>query len=49
MVLTLTTFLLLVGALCFFFAAIAVAPPRINLIALGLLCWILTVLIERGH
>lgn len=36
--------LLLAGAICFALAAFGVAA-RVNLVAAGLLCWILTVLI----
>lgn len=39
--------LLLIGFVCFFLAAIGTAPekPRINLVAVGLACWILVPLI----
>jgi hypothetical protein len=36
--------LLIAGAVCFLLATVNV-PGRINLVALGLLCWIITVLI----
>jgi hypothetical protein len=40
------TLLLLIGALvCFILAALGVAVPRINLVALGLALWVLTVII----
>lgn len=40
------TFLLyLIGFLCFIFAAFGVAAARVNLVALGLACWILPALI----
>jgi hypothetical protein len=43
------TFLLVAGLVCFVvefvLTAFAVAKPRLNLIALGLACWILTSLI----
>jgi len=46
---SLAVLLLIVGFVCFVLAvlltAFAVATPRLNLIALGLACWILTSLI----
>jgi hypothetical protein len=40
------TFLLyIVAFVCFFLAAIGVAIPRVNMVAAGLACWVLTVLI----
>jgi hypothetical protein len=41
----LTFILLLAGFVCFVLAAIPVAVPRINLVALGLALWILVALI----
>jgi len=40
--------LLMAGAACFGLAAFGVAA-RVNLVALGLLCWILTVLIPAAE
>ena len=37
--------LLIVAAICFALAALGVAVPRLNLVALGLFCYILTLLI----
>jgi hypothetical protein len=39
-----TLFLLIAAAICFFLATINL-PSRINLIALGLLFWVLTLLV----
>lgn len=40
------TFVLLLFAFVFFvLAALSVAVPRVNLVAAGLACWVLTVLI----
>lgn len=41
----LTFVLLLAGFILFILAAMAVPVPRVNLVAAGLACWILTVLI----
>ena len=41
-----TTILLIVAAVCFGLAAFGVAVSRINLVALGLLAWVLTLLIH---
>jgi hypothetical protein len=38
--------LLILAAVCFLLAALGVATPRGNLMAAGLLCWILTELIR---
>jgi hypothetical protein len=46
MVITLDLVLLIAGAICFFLAAIGFAVSRVNLIALGLLFWILTQIIS---
>lgn len=40
-----TVILLIAGFVAFVLAAVGVAFPRINLIAAGLACWILAVLI----
>jgi hypothetical protein len=40
----LTILLLIAAAICFLLAAVGV-PARVNLVALGLLFWVLTVLI----
>jgi hypothetical protein len=37
--------LLVVAFVCFILAAFSVAIPRVNFIALGLACWVLTLLI----
>lgn len=42
----LAVILLLVGFVCFTLAALGVAVPRVNLVALGLACWVLTALID---
>lgn len=39
--------LLIASALCFLLAAFGVKPVKPDLIALGLLCWVLTVLLPR--
>lgn len=36
--------LMLIAVVCFALAAFGVAVPRVNLVALGLACWALTVL-----
>lgn len=41
----LTFVLLLIGFICFVLATIGVPVPRVNLLALGLACWIFTVLL----
>lgn len=42
----LTLILLIVAAVCFGLAAFGV-PAKVNLVALGLLAWVLTLLIPR--
>ena len=44
---TLILVLLIVGVLCFVAAAVNVTAGRVNLVALGLACWLLTVLLPR--
>lgn len=44
----LTLILLIVAAVCFALAAFAVVVGKVNLIALGLLAWVLTVLIPKA-
>jgi hypothetical protein len=44
----LTLILLIIAAICFGLAAFNV-PVRVNLVALGLLAWVLTVLIPALH
>jgi hypothetical protein len=44
---TLTLLLLLVAAVCFGLAAFGVGPGRVNLVAAGLLFWVLTALLPR--
>ena len=39
--------LLIIAAVCFAIAAIGVAVGRVNLIAVGLLAWVLAALIPR--
>jgi len=39
--------LLIVAAVCFALAALNVASPRVSLVALGLLAWVLTDLIPK--
>lgn len=41
----LTFVLLLIGFICFVLATIGVPVPRVNLVALGLACWIFTALL----
>jgi hypothetical protein len=41
----LDTILLIAAAVCFLLVAAGVAVPRINLLGLGLLLWVLTALI----
>jgi hypothetical protein len=46
MTLTLDLVLLIIAAICFAIAALGFAPhPRVNLIALGLFCWVATLLV----
>ena len=45
--LTIVAILQLLAFLCFVFAAIGVASPRVNLTAAGLACWMLSLLITR--
>jgi hypothetical protein len=40
-----TVILLLVALVCFLLAAFGVGLSRVNLIALGLACWVTTVLV----
>ena len=42
-----TLVLLILAALCFAWAALATTQPRVGLVPLGLLFWLLTVLIPR--
>ena len=44
----LTLILLLIAAICFGLAAFNV-PVRVNLVALGLLAWVLTLLVPALH
>ena len=37
--------LLIIAAVCFALAAFGVAVPRVNLVALGLFAWVLTLLL----
>lgn len=37
--------LIILGLICFLFAAVGVASPRINLIAAGLFLWLLSTLV----
>lgn len=39
--------LLILAALCFFVAALGVGSGRINLVALGLFFWVLTLLVKH--
>lgn len=39
--------LLIVGFVCFVIAAFSLWSPKINLIALGLACWILTLILPH--
>ncbi len=46
----LTLILLVFGFCCFVLAAFSIpTPPRLNLIALGLAFWILTVILAGSH
>jgi hypothetical protein len=40
-----TTILLVIALVCFLLAAFGVSVPRLNLVALGLAAWVLTLLI----
>jgi hypothetical protein len=40
--------LLIVAAVCFGLAAFGVAVSRVNLVAAGLLCWVVTVIIGQA-
>ena len=44
MTLTLDLILLIVAAICFGLAAFGVAVTRVNLVALGLLLWVITLI-----
>lgn len=44
----LTMILLILALICFIAGAAGVAHPRVNLIALGLAFWVLTILIAHG-
>lgn len=37
--------LLVIAAICFAAAALGVASPRVNLVAAGLFCWVLSAII----
>lgn len=41
----LTLILLILALVCFFAAAVQVPSPRVNLVALGLFLWVLTVIL----
>ena len=43
---TIASFVLLLAAVCFFFAAIRLEPPRFNLTAAGLFLWVLSMLLS---
>ena len=43
---TISAFLLLLAAGCFFFAAIRLEPPRISLVPAGLFLWVLSMLLS---
>jgi hypothetical protein len=43
----LTLILLLVAAVCFGLAAFGVVVGKVNLVALGLLAWVLTLLVPK--
>ena len=45
--LTVHSVLMVLAILCFFLAAIAINPPRVNLVAGGLFFWSLAVLIAK--
>jgi hypothetical protein len=45
--LVLSTILLVLALVCFFASAVQLPSPRVNLIALGLMLWVLTVLLSR--
>ncbi|MET0426704.1 MAG: hypothetical protein ABW046_22750 [Actinoplanes sp.] len=40
--------LLIIAAVCFGLAAFNVVASRVNLVAAGLLCWIVTAIIDRA-
>lgn len=42
---TIASFILLLAAACFFFAALRLEPPRVNLTAAGLFLWALSLLL----
>lgn len=42
----LTLILLIAAAVCFALAAAGIAVSRVNLVAAGLFCWVLTLLIR---
>ena len=39
--------LIVLASFCFFLSAIGVAPGRVNLIALGLFFWVLTLIVKH--
>lgn len=41
--------LLLLAAFLFTLATLGIRSPRVNLVALGLLCWVLVPLIQTGR
>jgi hypothetical protein len=45
---TLYLILLIVAAVCFALAALGVVPPRVQLLALGLLAWVLVPLLQQA-
>jgi hypothetical protein len=45
MVLTVDLVLLIVAFICFVLAAIGIPAGRVNLVALGLACWVLTAIV----
>ena len=46
---TIHVLLYAIAAVCFLLAAIGVATSRVNLIALGLLAWVLVYLVDTIH
>ena len=46
MTITINNVLLLIAAICFLLAAIGIPSARVNLIALGLFFWVLSLLIR---
>jgi hypothetical protein len=46
---TVTTILLIVSLVCFLIAAINPPWPRVNLLALGLFFWVLSLLVGSGR